>query len=178
MHRRKEAAAPGRIRQRLSDSGHHHHEGRQVFVLAAQAIAEPRTHARPTRQLSSGIHEQGCWVMVKSLGVEALHETDIISNRTQMRQEFTHPSSGFAVSGKLIRRGQQLRLLADLSQADVLYQLLWHPLAVALSQLRFGIEEVEVRGATRLEKVNDVLGLGGEVRGLERGSRIRSGGPQ
>ena len=106
MHRRKEAAAPSRIRQRLSDTRHHHHEGRQVFVLAAQAIAEPRTHARPTRQLGTGVHEQSCRIMIEGLGVKALHKANIIGNRTQMRQEFTHPSSGFAVSGKLIRRGQ------------------------------------------------------------------------
>ena len=116
--------------------------------------------------------------MVKRLGVEALHETDIVGDGTQLGQEFTNPGPRFAMPGKLIGRSQQLGLLADLSQSDVLHQLLGHPLAVALSELGFGIKEVEVRGPTRLEQVNNVLGLGGEVRGLERGSRIRSGGPQ
>ena len=144
MHRRQKAAAPSRIGEGLTHTGHHHHEGRQVFVFAAQAIAEPRTHARPTRQLGSGVHEQGCRVVIESLGIEALHEADIVGYGTQLGQEFTDPSSGFAVSSKLIGRGQQLGLLANLSQTDVLHQLPGHPLAVALGALRLGIKEVHM----------------------------------
>ena len=54
----QEAAAPARFAAvGLVLAREQHHEAGQVLVLAAQAVGEPRAHARPAENLVAGVHE-------------------------------------------------------------------------------------------------------------------------
>ena len=65
-------------------------------------------------KLRAGVHEDGRRIVVERLGMEALHEADVVHDGREMRQQLAEPHAGLAVAGELVRRGEQLGLLADL----------------------------------------------------------------
>ena len=54
-HKREKSGWSRRDRVRLR---HHHDERRQILVLAAEPVSEPRAHARPARLLAAGLEER------------------------------------------------------------------------------------------------------------------------
>ena len=93
MHRWKKPAAPGIVGEWLARTGGHHHEGRQIFVLTAEAVAEPRAHARSAGELSAGVHEQCGGIMVEGFGIETLHKSDVIHDCGEVGQQLREPDT-------------------------------------------------------------------------------------
>ena len=125
----------------------------------------------------AGVHGERGRVVVEGFGIKTLHEGDIVHDAREMRQQFGEPDTRFAVLLEFVIRAEDGGILADLGQADVFKNLFGHLLAVALDQFRLVVEQVQMRGTAGLEKINDVFGLGLEMRpkGLG-GCRVGCGG--
>ena len=76
--RRQEAAAPEPRVQRLIDLAgrDQHDERRQVLVVAAEAVVNPRAHARPAGDLRAGLEERdrGSWLIASVYIERTMHE--------------------------------------------------------------------------------------------------------
>ena len=103
MRRRQEAAAPEAREDRLARvlAGalrDHRDERRQVFVLAAEAVADPRAHARVAGLLVAGVDERDGRVVVDRLGVHRFDDADVVGDRLHVRQEVADPGAVLAAA--------------------------------------------------------------------------------
>ncbi len=105
--------------------------------------------------------------MIDRLGVQRLHDRDVVGDRPDVRQQFADPGTAVAVLGELEnRRRDRQRLLSrghagdPLPHADRGGQLL----AVKLFQLRLVIEQVDVRRPAGHEEVDDSFHLRRQMR--------------
>ena len=96
---RQKAAAP----QRLAAVGplprlDQHDEARQILVLAAQAVRQPRAHARPAELRRAGVEEELRRRVVELVGAHRLDDRDVVDDRRQVRQQVRYltPRSGRA----------------------------------------------------------------------------------
>ncbi len=89
---RQEAAAPEPVVERLvvgvaGALRDHDHEGRQVLVLAPQAVRRPGADAGPARELGAGLEEGDGRVVVDRLGVHRLDEAELVGHPRGVRQQ-------------------------------------------------------------------------------------------
>src|SRR5207249_1862406 len=77
------------------------HEGRQVLVLAPEAIAHPGSQAGPARLLAARLDECYGWVVIDGIGVHRLDDGDIIGDCGGARQELAQPRARLAVPAEL-----------------------------------------------------------------------------
>ncbi len=68
--------------------GADHHEARQVLVLGAQAVDQPRTHAGPGERLLAGTHLQGSAGVVDVVGDHRADHTDVVDARRHVGKQF------------------------------------------------------------------------------------------
>ena len=108
--------------------------------------------------------------MVERFGIKTLNEGDLVHDGREMRQQLRQPDTRLAVLLEFVVCAEHSRVLADLRQADVLQNFFRHLLTVAFDELRLVIEQVEVRRPARLEEINNVFGLGFEMRAEGCGS--------
>ena len=147
----------------------------QVLVRRAQAVAEPRPHRRPPRDLRAGLEERDRRVVVDRLGVHRADEAELVDDLGRLRQELADPGADCPCRRELEdRAGQrQGRLVRRHAR-----QPLPHPdrvgqvLAVHPVQQRLVIEQVELRRPAAHEQVDDPLRPGRKVR-----RRARPGTP-
>ncbi len=109
--RRQKAAPPEAIVERLivrvaAALRDHDDEGRQVLVLAAQAVAQPAADARPARELSAGLEKRDRRIVIDRLGVHRLDEAKVVGHGSGVRQQFADRGPAVAVTGEPeLRRG-------------------------------------------------------------------------
>ena len=87
-----------------------HDERRQVLVLAAQSITEPRAHAWPAGLLEAGLDERDRRVVIDRLGVHRLDDGDVVDDLRGVREKLADPGAGLAVLGERelrFRHGQR-----------------------------------------------------------------------
>ena len=84
-------------------------EGRKIFSLCPQAIANPCPHARPTRQRSSGVQEGHRWIMIYGVGHHSLQKADAIRLLRQMGKLITDPCATLPPLTELVGRAHQLK---------------------------------------------------------------------
>ena len=60
-----------------------HHEAGQVVALAAQAVQQPRTHARPAGDGRAGVHERVGRIVVDRLGHHRADDAQVVGDRRQ-----------------------------------------------------------------------------------------------
>ena len=95
--------------------------------------------------------------MIKLVGVHRLHDRNVIDNRGQMRQELRKLSARFAVPLKRMRSAQHLRHALDERKPLLLEERFRAILPVQLLQLRFVIEQVQLRRRTGHVQINHPL---------------------
>ena len=98
VRRRQEAAAPEAREDRLPRIlaralRNEHDESRQIRVLAAEAVARPRAHARVAGQLVARVHEGDRGIVVDRLGGHALDDAEVVGDRLDVRQEIADPEA-------------------------------------------------------------------------------------
>ena len=100
--RGQEAASPQAVVKRLvgPPAREQDDEGRQVLVLAPQAVGDPRPHARPARELRAGLHERDRRVVVDRLGLHRADQADVVGDRGRVRQAARSARRRFARAGR------------------------------------------------------------------------------
>ena len=88
----QEAAVPlpGRDRLRAAAAGRvggHHDEAGQVVALAAQAVGDPRAHARPALDRRARVHERVRRVVVDLVGVHRADDAEVVGMAGDVREE-------------------------------------------------------------------------------------------
>ena len=78
------------------DAGVHHDEVRQVAVVGAERVADPRAGRRPARELEARVQELRRRVVIDVLGVHALYEAELVGDRAGVRQEVADPRAALA----------------------------------------------------------------------------------
>ena len=147
--------------------GHQHDEGRQIVIHRAQAVGSPCAQARTAGNLVAGLHVADGRLVVDGLGVHAADEANVVDVLGQIRQQFADPHAGLSVLGELEHRGGDGKpLLAGghrrepLAHANRVGQILVEPLL----HLGLIVEQVHLRRPADHVQIDDVLGLGCEVR--------------
>ena len=173
---RQEAASPEACAQCLHVAGalrDHHHEGRQVGVHAAEAVAHPAAEARAAGLLGAGLEEGDARLVVDGLRVHRVHEAEVLRDTAGVGDELGQHDAvlvvGVAVEAELAGRHREAALAARhggdaLAVADGIRQVL----VEARHQLRLVVVEVELAGRALHVEVDDTLGLGREVRAGKR----------
>ena len=80
-----------------------HDERRQILVLAAQTVADPRAHARPAGLLAAGLDEGDGRIVIDGVGVDRLDDGDVVDDLGGVRQQFAEPGAGLAVLAEFER---------------------------------------------------------------------------
>ena len=99
---RQKAAAPQAREQRLVGVDavglrDHHDERRQVVVLAAEAVADPRAHAGASGLLAAGLDEGDGRIVIDGVGVDGFDDGEVVDDFGGVRQQFADPGAGLAV---------------------------------------------------------------------------------
>ena len=82
----------------------HDNESGKILVLGAQTVTEPGAQAGPARLLKPRLDIGDGRIMVDGLGVDRLHNAQVINDRGRMRQQLADPRASMAVLGELERR--------------------------------------------------------------------------
>jgi hypothetical protein len=116
---------------------HHHHEARQVIRFGAQAVQQPRTHRRSSRDHGARVHERVGRIVIDGVGVERTHDAQFIGAATsQLRPHGTQLLSRIAESLERMLRGEAREFGAlQLSDLLPLGDRFGHRLSVHLGQL-------------------------------------------
>ena len=116
--------------------------------------------------------------MVHCVGVHAFYETNVVRRLGDMRQEVAHPRPALPVLLERLDRLQHQfagRVAGHGAEAFTPKIFLRHRLAVHLGQLLLVVVKIDVRRRAVLEKINDTLGLGREVRQPRQTFRTATG---
>ena len=94
--RRQKAGAPQTRVKRLVALfaiRNHHDERRQIFVRAAQAVAQPGAHARPARLLETRLNESDRGIVIDGFRIHGLDQADVVHDAGNVRHQFAHPGA-------------------------------------------------------------------------------------
>ena len=108
--------------------------------------------------------------MINRLGIHAANHAPFIGFASHVRHQLAEPVATLAVLGELEhRRSHREVFLARCHgrQPLAFANGLGEVFAAHLLHLRFWVEEIELRGSTRLEEVDDALGFRFEIREAE-----------
>ena len=165
---RQEAAAPEAGVERLIDLAgrDEHDERRQVLVVAAEPVVNPRAHARPAGDLRAGLEEGDRGVVVDRLGEHRADDAELVDDLGGVRQEIADPGAVRPVLAEPeLRTGErQRRLIAGhAGQPLALPHRVRQLLAVALVEHWLVVERLHLRRPAGHEEIDDALRLRREV---------------
>ena len=142
-----------------------HHEAGQILGLAAEAVGDPRAHARPAGDLRAGVHEHVRRIVIDRVGV--------IERMMQMSSS-TEPMCGNSSQISAPHLPNFLKLHCgpkhfsccpcSCASCWPLVNDFGHRLAVQLGELRLVIERLQVRRAAGHGQPDDALRLRWEMR--------------
>ena len=147
--------------------GIHGDEGGQVFVVAAQAVADPGTHRRADQVGGAGVEEEGGGTVGNALGVHAVDETEIIDVPGDFGEQGGGPAPALAVSGKFPERLEDFAFLDFPGAGDPEFDFL----AVGGDEIGLVVEGIDLARATLHEKENHAAHPG------DRSARREGEGP-
>ena len=106
MPRRQEPAAPQVSSQRLAAFVlcDQHNKRRQIGVVLSQAVAQPRSHARTSGDLSPRLQKRDARPVIDRLRVHRIDDAQVVRDAGSVRQQFAEPRTGLAVLSELERR--------------------------------------------------------------------------
>ena len=167
MGRGQKAAAPEAAEDRLARvlAGalrDHGDERGQVFVFAAEAVADPSAHAGVAGLLVAGAAEGLGRIVVDRVAVGRFHEADVVGDALQVGQQVADPGAVLAAASAGPHGGDdRVMALAARHAGESLRAFDGGRdfLAVVFGERRFVIEQVDVREAAGLEEAEDALGF-------------------
>src|SRR5213593_121855 len=82
------------------------HETRQVLVLDAEPVSDPRAHRRPAREIMAAVHHEKAGIVERTVGVHRADHADFVDAFAKLRENLTHLDSALPAFVKLERRGE------------------------------------------------------------------------
>jgi hypothetical protein len=158
-----------RRRAAVALAGDHHHEFRQILVLAAERVSRPRAPRRAPELHRSREEDRHRGLVEDVVGLDRANEAELVRHRADVGEELREPHPTFPVVLELERGADDRKralLLGDprdpLTAPDRVGKLL----AAPLIEERLLVEEVHLREAAREEDEDHPLrgGLGEEER--------------
>ena len=137
-------------------------EAGKVLVLGPQAVREPGAHRREAHLAEPGVRLEDAGDVVGGLRDHRVDHRQLVGDLGQAREQVGDPEPALAAAFEGVVRLMQP---PDLAEERVgLAEALGHVLAVILLQLGLEVERVDLAQAAAEEDVDDVPGLGLEVR--------------
>ena len=160
--RRQETVVPYLPRQRMREEltqRQQQNKARQVVAFAAEAVPEPRTHARMAGLHRPGTHERVCGIMNESVGLHRADDAQVVGHLGQTWKHRGDGLPGMAASaeGRLGRDTEMGRAVQGRERLPM-RDGVGDRLAVKLGEFRLRIEGFQMRRTARHVKVDDVLG--------------------
>ena len=171
----QEATSPIPRKQRLilSMPRGEHDESRQLIVLAAQTVGNPRPHCGASCLLMTRLHQCDPRIMINGFGMHRSDQGKFVGDRTNMGKKFRNFCPRLSIAFELEAASHAVEWLPHkLSDSLALGQTFRHRFAVHLDKFGFGVKEIEMRGCTRLEEVDHPFSLGCVGGRLEYSVRI------
>jgi len=83
------------------------------LVFGAETVGKPTSHARPSRDLKSGLEKRDGGIVIDRIGVHRVDEAEIVHDVGGVREKFAEPDAGLAVLGEFedARRDGKLGLV-------------------------------------------------------------------
>ena len=132
-------------------------------MLVAQAVVEPGSDARTSRDLVAALHECHAGSVVDALGVHRADEAESVGHLGRVRQQLRQPGAAVAMLGEGVRGADERdrALVArhpgePLAAPDAVGQLL----PCLCDEQRLVVVEVELGWTTRLKEIDHPLRLG------------------
>ena len=75
----------------------HRDETRQVLIHRAQAVRDPRAHARPRQPRLAAIHQQQRRLVIRHIRVHRANHRDVVDVLRRLRKQFAHFDAALAV---------------------------------------------------------------------------------
>ena len=145
-----------------------HDESRQALRLAADSVRHPRAHARPAENAGTGVHEKLGRSVVEQVGFARAKHRDLVGDSGNVRDVLAEPHAALAVLAEFFHRAKQLVVLLERAvhegEALTLHELVGNVAPMPLGQFRLPVVQLQLRRATAHEQVDDVFGLGREMR--------------
>ena len=138
----------------------HGDEARQILVLGAQTISQPRSHAGTSRLQMPDVHHHHRAGMFRRVRMHRMDEAEIIDQFCHVRKNLTDPPAALTILPKRIRRWHQSHFCVSQRLAIDRFR----PLARVFGNFRLIIERVDLRWPSRHKQLNHVLRLRGEMR--------------
>src|SRR5882672_1699506 len=135
-------AASGR-----GSSGPQRDVARHILVFGSQPVKHPRTHAGPRQPCGTRVHENGGHLVGWDIRVHGSNYSEVIDQLTELGKHFADLDSRTASGREFKRRSHGDTILA------------WNGFAIILSESRFGIPGVYVRGSALGENMHDMFGF-------------------
>ena len=105
---RQKARAPQARARAARRPGEQHDVGRQIAVLRAEPVGHPRAEARPTAAPEAGVQEHLRRRVIDLLGVQRLHDGDVVGDGRQVRQQLREHLPALPVRRELeLRAGER-----------------------------------------------------------------------
>ena len=134
-------------------------EARQLGILAAEAVREPRAAARPSRRHAAVVHHEQGRAVVRIVGVYRAQDADIVDATSQARQQLADFETTLAATAIAEWHRHQPERLPFGAQID-----LRRPLPGIAIQIGLGIEHIGAERAAVHEQMDDPFGLWPKVR--------------
>src|SRR5579859_5109403 len=138
--------------------------------MASDPVSNPRAHAGPAEPCGTSVHKALGGPMIEVFRGYALQERDVIRDARNMWEQVRYPRGAVPVLLEGMAGAEQLWFLLreGVHEGEPLprHERVGNRLVVVLLQRRLEIEELELAGPARHEKVDDVFRLGREVSGL------------
>src|SRR5690606_40242727 len=136
----------------------HGAKGWQVLVLRAQAVAEPRPHARPYLPGVATVEQQKRRLVVRHVGMHRTDDGDVVDRLGRVVKQLAYLDATLTVVAELERGGHHRpggALGAEVASGN--------GLPCHLVKQRLVVERVDMRRATIHEEVNYPFRLGGKM---------------
>ena len=153
VDRRQERAVPQRRPYRRRHVRAEHDVARQVLVVGAETVGEPRADRRPAHLRVAGVHHQHRRLVVRNVGVHRTDEADVVRAFADVREQLADLDAGLAVLLEREGRAHQRAGLAFGGNRAARQRL-----SVVLVEHRLRIEAVDLRQAAVHEQKDDTLG--------------------
>src|SRR5262249_164768 len=114
--------------------------------------------------LRTGVHQDLTGCVVHGIRLHGANETEFVHDAARVREQLADFDAAASVPGEFVLRTEQGGVWIDERGSVSAQQLRRRQPAVVAGQLRLRIEQLQMAGSAGMKQINDVLGLGREVR--------------